>query len=217
MRLYKYLPKKYLDAFFRRGSLKIGTLYEYRNTEQYGLVIGDQDEGVHRTSLTLTKGDKIDLGSNTLEADFFRNALAKPIEQTSNIKIVALDSGYTLKVQSQSPDLYIYCMSSRYDKEVMRQFGCDSCIEIIDPMAFLATISHRIRHKARFDGFAPICYMSRDTHYKNPHRIHPAIMKDIDFQYQDEWRAIWVPIKTSREPLIIEVPKAISHCKRYEL
>jgi len=171
MRLYKYLPKKYLDAFFRRGSLKIGTLYEYRNTEQYGLVIGDQDEGVHRTALTLTSGDKVDLRHNTPEADFFRKAMGKPIQQTANIKIVALDDcNYTLNVQSQSPDLYIYCMSSRFDKEVMRQFDCDSCMEIIDPNAFLAAISHRIRHKACFDGFAAIRYMSRDTDYKNPHQ-----------------------------------------------
>ena len=45
MPLYKYIPKRYLDAFLNQGSLKIGTLYEYRQVEAYGNVIGDKTKG----------------------------------------------------------------------------------------------------------------------------------------------------------------------------
>ncbi len=56
MPLYKYLPRRYLDAFLNRGSLKIGTLYEYRQVEAYGHVIGDKNEGLHKTELFLPGG-----------------------------------------------------------------------------------------------------------------------------------------------------------------
>ena len=54
--LYKYLPKSYLEAFLTRGSLKIGTLNDYRKTEAYGDVIEDKDEGLHKPELFLPGG-----------------------------------------------------------------------------------------------------------------------------------------------------------------
>lgn len=214
VRLYKYLPKKYLEAFVSRGSLKIGTLYEYRKTEQYGNVIGDKNEGLHKTELSLAGGGEIDLGIYSLEAEFFRRHILRPDQQATNVKIVLAD-GARLISHTNSPDLYIYCMSSKYDPKVMDQFGCDACLEIVNPMGFFRAITHRIRHKARFDGFGPVRYMSKDTHYTRPHQIHPAIMKDPEFVYQNEWRAIWVPTKTLREPLFVDVPRAIGYCRPY--
>jgi hypothetical protein len=214
MRLYKYLQKKYLDAFFLRGSLKVGTLYEYRAIEHYGDVIGDRNEGLHKTELSLPGGGEIDLGSNSREADFFRKHVLRPDQQNSKVKIV-LEDGARLIAHSNSQDLYIYCTSSVYDPIVMKQFGCDSCLEITDPEAFFRIISHRIRHKGKFDGFGPVHYQSKYTHYTQPHQLHPAIMKEPEFEYQQEWRAIWVPNKTPRSPLFISVPKAVRYCRPY--
>ncbi|MBQ0714438.1 MAG: hypothetical protein KBT56_04645, partial [Paraperlucidibaca sp.] len=83
MRLFKYLPKEYLKAFFRTGSLKLGTLYEYRKVEVYGTVIGDQDEGLHKTELFLPGGGEIELASASPEADFFRKHVLRPDQQDS--------------------------------------------------------------------------------------------------------------------------------------
>lgn len=215
MTLFKYLQKKYLEAFFCRGSIKIGTLYEYRNVEHYGSVIGDLEEGLLNTSITPSKGDEIDLGSNSHEAIFIRNALGRPITECSNMRLRYLTDGYTFTHKVQSSDLYIYCMSSRYDKDIMTQFGCDSCMEIINPDAFLSAITHRIRHKARFEGFRAIEYLKRETDYLNPHHVHPAIAKDIEYQYQNEFRAIWNSTKPSINPLYIDVKKAIKYCRPY--
>ncbi len=215
MSLYKYLPKKYFEDFFGRGSLKIGTLYEYRNTEQYGSVIGDLDEGVRKTELNLNKGAEIDLGSKTSEAEFVRNVLKAPIQQSSNMKIVCLVDGYNLISEEHSPDLYIYCMTGDYDENVMRQFGCDSCIEIVKPIEFFDEISHRIRHMGKFYGVIPIQYMSKKVPYTNPNLVHPALFKDSIFGYQAEFRAIWTTTKTSPKPLFIDVPRAIRYCRPY--
>jgi hypothetical protein len=214
MRLFKYMPKKYLDAFFRYGSLKIGTLYEYRKVEHYGNVIGDKNEGLHKTELSLTGGGEIDLASNSFEADFFRKHVLRPDQQDSKVKIV-LANGARLISQTNSPDLYIYCLTSEYSPDVMRQFGCDSCMEIINPVAFFSAISHRIRHRGKFEDCGAMRYTSKDTHYTKPHHLHPAIMKDVEFSCQKEWRAIWTPYKEPKTPLFVGVPKAVRHCRTY--
>lgn len=216
MHLFKYMKKTFLDAFFRHGRLKIGTLYEYRKVEQYGEVIGDKNEGLHKTELSLVGGGEIDLASDTPEANFFKKHVLRPDQQDTKVKIV-LEEGARLIAHSHSPDLYIYCMSSEYNPDVMRQFGCEVCMEIIDPEAFFRAISHRIRHQGRFDGYGAVQYMSKDTHYTRPHHVHPAIMKDVEFAFQREWRAIWIPHKSPRQPLFINVPKAVRYCRVYDL
>lgn len=212
--LYKYLPKKYLEAFLSRGSLKIGTLYEYRKTEAYGEVIGDKNEGLHKTELFLPGGGEIDLASASPEAEYFRKHVLRPDQRDAKVKII-LENGARLIAHSNSEDLYIYCMTSEYSPGVMKEFGCDACLEIFRPREFFNAISRKIRHKAKFNGLDPIQYMNKTTHYKSPHTIHPAVMKDIEYEYQKEWRAIWIPDKSRREPLYINVPRAIRHCRPY--
>lgn len=215
MKLYKYIQKQYLEDFFHRGSLKIGTLYEYRNVEALGPVIGDCDEGTRSTELDLKKGNEIALGGNSQEARFLRSALQTTPQQCSNMKIVSRVDGYTVASQENSPELYIYCMTEKFDPKVMKQFGCDCCIEITNPALFLSAIAHRIRHKAEFDGLYPINYMSRKASFISPHQVHPALMKDKAFLSQREWRAVWVPTKKQIHPLYIHVPRAIRYCRPY--
>lgn len=215
MKLYKYLQRQFLEEFFHRGSLKIGTLSEYRNVEAFGPVIGDRDEGTSSTELGFKRGDEVALGGSSPEARFLRNILQTTPQQCSNMKIVSLVDGYNFVSQENSPELYIYCMTEAFDLEVMHQFGCDSCLEITNPASFLSAISHRIRHKARLDGLHPIQYMSRKTTFTSPHQVHPALMKDNSFLAQREWRAVWVPTKKQIRPLFIDVPRAIRYCRPY--
>lgn len=53
MRLYKYVPRKFSEAFLRKGAIKIGTLYEYRQAEKYNAAVADLDEGAYHTELEL--------------------------------------------------------------------------------------------------------------------------------------------------------------------
>jgi hypothetical protein len=43
---YRYLNKDYVDAFFRDGSLQLGTMYGYAATEDHSLTRGDTAEGL---------------------------------------------------------------------------------------------------------------------------------------------------------------------------
>lgn len=212
--LYKYILKQYLQAFLSRGSLKIGTLHDYRKTESYGDVIGDKNEGLHKTELFLKGGGEIDLASNSPESEYFRKHVLQPEQRDAKVKII-LEDGARLIAHSNSPDLYIYCVSSEYSPTVMKEFGCDACLQIFRPYEFFDAISRKIRHQAVFNGLGPVTYLNKTTHYTQPHTLHPAVMKDPEYEYQKEWRSIWVPKKTNNQPLILNVPKAIRHCRAH--
>lgn len=216
MALYKYVKREHLDVFFTNGSMKIGSLYEYRNVEQYGNVIGDDGEGFYHTELSKSGRHEIDLSQNTPEANFFRQHVLRPDQQNINVKIIMGD-GAKLISRTDSPDYYIYCVTSEFNHNVMKEFGCDSCIEIQRPDVFFRAISKRIRHKAEFETVTNIVYGNKNTHYTAPHGVHPAIKKSTEYRNQKEVRAIWKPKKEIKAPLFIDVPKAIRACRVYPL
>lgn len=211
MALYKYLKKEHLDSFLTNGSIKIGSLYEYREVEKYGSVIGDNSEGTYQTELSKAGTYEIDLGRASPESNFFRQHILRNDQQDSSIKIV-MEDGAKIIASTHSPNLYIYCVTSKYDPDVMREFGCDSCLEINRPDIFFKAISKKIRHKAEFESVVNIIYGSKNTHYMQPHNVHPAIKKGLEYKYQNEVRAIWTPKKEINSPLYIEAPKAIRAC-----
>ena len=44
--LYKYMKKEHAKLLTKQGSLRVGTLYEFRNKEKHGQEIGDNKEGI---------------------------------------------------------------------------------------------------------------------------------------------------------------------------
>ncbi len=203
MTLYKYINKKYLDDIFIHGRIKIGTLYEYRKEEELGLIVGDKEEGQHNTTLGGDEALEIDLGQNTLEAEYFRNHVLRPDQRHSKVKII-MEKGAKLIANTNSPNYYIFCMTSKYSEEVMKEFECDACIEIFNPEHFFKIISRVIRHKATFDGAYEITYGNKTTDHLNPHTVHPAILKDERYINQEEVRAIWVPKKEPKGSLFVK-------------
>jgi hypothetical protein len=49
-----------MESLLTDGSLRIGTLYEYRKTDKYGELVGDADEGTKRLDGRIKEG-KTDL------------------------------------------------------------------------------------------------------------------------------------------------------------
>jgi hypothetical protein len=62
--LFKYMRKAHAQRLLSEGVVRIGTLYEYRNIEKHGLVVGDDAEGtksavMHVPDLTMTKQEHV--------------------------------------------------------------------------------------------------------------------------------------------------------------
>ncbi len=205
------LGKEHLDLFLINGSLKIGTLHEYRNEEDLGTVIGDHREGLHITGLNSPNGREIDLLSNAPETEYFRKHVLRQDQQNSKVKIV-MEEGANLVAHTNSPNYYIYCVTSNYVKDVMAEFACDRCIEISNPAKFFKEVSRVIRHKADYEGYFEVVYGSKSTDHLNPHKTHPALMKETKYINQAEVRAIWRPRKEPKGSLFIKVPKATKYC-----
>ncbi len=211
MALFKYIKKEHLDAFFSKGSLKIGSLYEYRKVEQYGDVVGDIKEGINETVFERPETYEIDLSDQSPESNFFRERFDI---KGPGIKIL-MPAGSKIISRDHSPDFYIYCVTTEFSIDAMNAFGCDSCIEIINPELFLHSISKKIRHKASFEGGAPVTYCNKVTNYSSPPPAHPALMKSIEYSYQKEFRWLWRPNKEIKSPIYIDVPKSVRACRIY--
>ncbi len=211
--LYKYIKKEHIDLFKKNGSLKIGTLYEYRNEEDLGSVIGDDKEGVHITELNSPQRREIDLADNTPESQYFRKLLP-PDKQDVRPKIIMMPDA-NVATHTTAPNCYLYCVTSKYDEDLMAEFGCDKCIEIFNPEKYFQAISKVIRHRGDYLGYFDIVYGNKTTDYSNPHTIHPCLLKDEKYRNQSEVRAIWSPKKEPRGPLFAKAPKAREYCREF--
>jgi len=209
MPVYKYLPQEYLEGFFQRGSLKIGTLHEYRQIERYGTAIGDDGEGTSRTRFNIDGGGLVDLDGDAPEAKFLRTFIDVP--PRSNVKL-QLHPDTQLVYVDDSPDAYIFCTTSEFSPEVMKEFG-GACFEIIHPEKFFDAVSRVIRHHGKLRFNQPIRYRDRETFWLKPHNVNPALIKDLRYAYQKEVRALWKPKIKSIQPLFVDVPDAVKYCR----
>ena len=208
--IYKYIKQEHLELFFRFGRLKIGTLFDYRREEEYGSIIGDREEGQLK-SVFENPPSAFKLGDGSPEADYFKKFLS--FEGAGKI---SLKKGARIITPINSPNYYIFCASSKFDPEIMTNYG-GACIEISDVESFLNEVNQimRIKHRAIFQGIHSILYCNREVDYKTTQSNHPALMKDERWKKDNEVRAIW---KTEdgqiREQfLYISVTRAIKFCR----
>ncbi|WP_336242100.1 hypothetical protein [Enterobacter cloacae] len=214
MPLYKYIKKKDLLSFFSTGSLKIGTMYDYRKVETYGSVIGDQKEGYYETVLSKPEAFKFNLATDSAESRLFKGFFGS--EPNPDVEL-SFSAGTELIIRDNSPDLYLYCMSKEFNYDVMKQFECDCCIVIENPTAFIKEVSRVIRHKAEYIGINSVVYGNKRTHYTTPHDVHPSLMKEEIYAPQKEVRAAWIPKGQIQGPLFVNVRKAIKYCKQIKI
>jgi len=207
---YKYMQKKYALEFLRTGSLRIGTLFDFKNTEKHNEAIGDITEGLHTQFI-----EKYNTNSQELtqeELDFLRPAI-----KFDNTKC-QLDSFRLIK-DIQVPDAYVFCISQEYSKKIMDSFECDVCIEISNLKQFLSQIDRKLRHFVKPMSWAgPITYMERHYPFHEEKNIYPATTKEPKYSYQKEFRVIWDPLIASSQlkplkPKIIKIPNATRFCR----
>jgi hypothetical protein len=217
MALYKYMKKQHLRDFIRRGSLKIGTLHEYRQVESYGSAIGDEEEGVQFTEFNMPDGGIVDLSGNTRGAAYLRQSLPGSAGTDPFRGEIEFAPGVQLLAKAESPNFFIYCTSARYDRAAMEEFGYDACLEIFNVPKFFNALSRAIRHKGAFIGNNAIEYRERKADWTEPRAVPPWLLKSPEYAYQTEIRAVWHPQKNVVKPLFIDVPRAVKYCRPFEL
>lgn len=208
MNLYKYCSRQWLEAFFRDGSLRIGTLYDWRNTEKYGECVGDEREGLFEIVGNLiffdpTHKDEFDIKSKVSELYV---GVDGPVRTFRHERI-------------QSKDCYAFCTADRYsldDHHTWKELdGNDACYCIVSPDSFFAAISKTFS-QGRFAMWNSVYYYDLTAaNVEIRGRFHPALLKRTAFRSQNEVRGIWTP--KSRVPGVfpvnIKAPDAVRFCR----
>ncbi|AYL75996.1 hypothetical protein CUC52_11240 [Citrobacter freundii] len=208
------MKSEHADMFFDNGTLRIGTLLDFKKNESFNAAIGDENEGSHFPYMH--SGRELPVEAMTASQTEFVNGL------------ITMESGCVLKnvtvVQEVcSQDFYVFCMASEPSRKAMEKFECDRCIEILNPQSFINAITRKVQRDAgELAWQGQITYMNKTYSYLNEEGIHPATTKDISYEYQKEYRAIWhakngTPQDTLLLPFFIKAPKAIKHCRLIRL
>ena len=200
------MRKKHADLLIGKGRLQIGTLYEYRDIEKHGNIIGDATEG--QKSLYL----EVDNDKWTSDSqDSFSKKFIK-ISPGSSVQL----QNVNFEKKQNSPNYYLYCTTEEFNKKSLHNFNYDSCVVIENPEKFFYAITRALRDKGTFEGVFPCQYGSRRVPHDQDPGIHPALIKNSSYKDQKEVRALWKPTHEDIVPLIIDCPYAARHCHYYK-
>ncbi|MEB2409388.1 hypothetical protein QMN27_12230 [Enterobacter asburiae] len=200
--------------FFKNGTLRIGTLFDFKKNEAFNRAIGDGNEGSHFSFMDTDQTLYIDEMTES-QSTFLKGLL--PLGRGSSI------TGVQLVRELISEDFYIFCMTTEPSRKAMEEFDCDTCIEIVNPLSFFNAVTKKIKRTAGdmvWNG--QITYIDKKYSYLDESNLHPAQTKDIKYSYQKEYRVIWqkrigAPVDTILRPIFIKVPKAIKHSRLIKL
>lgn len=203
--LYKYIRSEFAESFFRRGTIRIGTLHEYRDTERHGSIIGDGLEGILSEEELF---DHLPITSSADAPDFAKGGIKVAPGgrlELHNSKII---------VEENSPDYYMYCLTKEFDDQVMKEFQCDSCIEITNVDMFVSCLKRCMRHKGDFVGSFDCVYTEKVVPPGKKPDCHPAVVKEPRYANQKDVRLLWEPINKNPMPIIPNCRRLPRYCRR---
>jgi len=205
--LYKYMQKEHAKLLIEEGKFRIGTLYEYRDIEKHGEVIGDFEEGKKSTYMAISFETWNPNNQPEFTKDFFN------LSGNGSLTI----SNLTLEKPNDSPNHYLFCTTDIFDKNALADFGYDTCIIIENPKRFFSIISKTLRHKAKYLGAFKCQYQSRRVSYNQDNGAHPAIIKPLKYKSQNEVRGLWLAKKKIIKPIIIQSHRAAKLCNYFKV
>lgn len=201
-KLYKYCMSEHLQTFSETGELRIGTLFNFRRTEEHSGDCGDHEEGIKSIyeNIGVAKGSDL--------SDFARRSIKARND--------ALFIGCRVERITKSRDYYIFSVSRSFSWDIAQRIEpkYDACIVIDGPLGFLGAIVTCMGNKIKNQWYLMAChYSDRSVEYTKKNDIHPATLKDPKYAYQEEYRLIMVPsISQAIIPVMITCPSAIKFC-----
>ena len=212
MFLYKFLERRFLNSFFETGSLRIGTIYDFKDTVSHTSARADSSEGRHDLVRSISSPLKIDKDTEEpIVSEIFR------FEGEGYGTI----QGMSLVSSRDSGDGFIFCTSKHYSTDIFRKWhkDCvknDACYAIVDTKGFISEVSNVINDSISQFINRDIVYTLDPIPYNSAEaRLNPAITKNAEkYSWQHENRTIWVPKLPPLilRPFIVNVPEACRYC-----
>jgi hypothetical protein len=213
------------DALLQTGSVRIGTLHDYRKAE-HKPGIADAQEGlkwVHHRIDQWNFADEVP-GTPSLHAKT-SSALGVNIDY-SDLPPGQKPSGSIRNVRLMQfindPNCFVHCTSYELSKEVMAEFkDADSCVEIYNQGGFYKTLTAAINKHTpvKWGGTHIVHYQNRFEAYNGEDLGLPAsVVKGVEFSGQYEVRAIWHPLEHGPiDWMPIDVPELTRFCRRVKV
>jgi hypothetical protein len=205
--IYKFVNREFMEAFFASGSIRLGTLHGFRDTEAHGNYRGDVTEGINRVV------QRIAHATETVPGSFLHS-------------MIRIGTGSVIKdclfVQERTwPDTYVFCTSATFNEDLFRQWnvseGVDACYEIFDWQGFELEVSKRIASQALPMHSEYVTYVDGDIDGESQVRhIRAPFIKLRDFEWQREYRGAWLHKHPSVDvqAICIDIPDARRFCRK---
>lgn len=217
--LYRYMNKRWSDEFLQTGSIRVGTVHDFRSAD-HKPGVSDQHEGFAYSEIKndtprkfseMTAVEQSNLGLGTII----------PWSLLGDLSQGGISAGFDGAFIRESPDLYILCFALSPDRDAMAKMGYDTCLQISQPEIFinrltrsLRGIASMVRHKGKVD------YSGKETSYSTVDARYPFMTKHEIFSYQNEYRVVWSPSDAKTKiisPQIITSPEAAKLCKEIQI
>lgn len=208
--LYKFLRPQHAESMIRSGSVRIGTLFEFRALEDADRDRGDSGEGrllLHSDASPRVYNSTDELPP-VLQQMSFHCGLGG--FATNNENAAALDFSST--------NMLIYCTSEILEQAALGEWG-GAAVRIPQPIRFFQALEEALQSEAARRGWrlGPLqlgscSYIDRRHNW---HRELPPqwLLKPARFQHQREFRAAWaVEGAGPLEALIVSSPGIAAAC-----
>ena len=206
MALFKYMERKWAENFLNEGEILIGTLGDFRKSENHSDDIADAGEGTK--TIHLKKNQLYTNVSNMPPSlpPFFHCESGGKIQLGADTKI------------NIKNDYFVLCLSEVKSFSIMKRMSksYDTCIEIVDPTKFLLAIKIAFSIKApQYKSVECRCtYIPSRVFDENTDQGYSeAFMKPQNYSYQQEFRIVFDAQNLPKEKMIIKSLEAAKYCK----
>jgi hypothetical protein len=204
--IYKFVKDEHMEQLFETGVIRLGTLHQFRKTEELGENQGDAAEGINAVVQKTGRLSSVEPGSF---ASKFLSLSGGTVDDCMLIE------------QRHSENGYIFCGSHTFTEHSLHEWaekeGLTSCYEIFDPLGFQQAISRAIFDKGVFVKDAKIIYVDGDIDSESALRhVAPTFIKQRRYEWQTEYRWAWELRKGNTDPTpeFISIPNAHRYCRR---
>lgn len=215
--LYRYSSQKYNKLLLEKGSVRIGTLYDYRS-EEHVSGISDRREGtktIYHGFLNWRLSEEVP-GQPSKD---FKALVAMGIINPDNP--IGGVSNLVIEREFSDRNCYIHCTSMVLGRHVMEQFeGADSCV-MISPKRFYRNLTRAINRIIEVEPPIHIIvdYQPREQCFaEDDMGLSGTSIKDPSYAGQYEFRTIWYPkSETELKPIILAEPSLVHYCRAIDI
>lgn len=180
--IYKYGKREHLENLLKKGQVSFAIAETYKDS---ALTEGQQDNEIHRKHNPDSENHTILAGSDL-----------QPLNNVFSINV-----SFPLKGRDGG-DLkyYMWCASTAINKDLLSEFGANSCIMIKDAGEFFRRLESvcrmehpttKAQHGCDFYG-RELIYCDNNTIPPSSETIDLIFIKDSKYEYQKEFRLIFL-------------------------